>query len=221
MTKALGTFLDAIVRRYRHLSRNPRFFACLEKIRRGRAERGLTPDTDIERFLEVSYRRKKLLDRSENRMSSLIYILQALCGKAKIIVFHELIEELEHLSHTLRIIGIDHLKYHSRLSRTERNSSLASFRERDAKIILSCRALDEGLDIPDADVGIIAAASKTALQRIQRVGRMIRKATGKKLAWIITIFTKDTTESEFYKIENEEMIFGTKDIEYLNNGFII
>lgn len=39
--------------------------------------------------------------------------------------------------------------------------------------------LDEGIDIPDAEVGINVASSRTRLQLIQRPGRILRNRPGK------------------------------------------
>ena len=52
----------------------------------------------------------------------------------------------------------------------------------------TCRALDEGFDLPDIEVGIFAAMTKSPRQRIQRLGRVLRPADG-KVADIRTLFT--------------------------------
>jgi superfamily II DNA or RNA helicase len=48
--------------------------------------------------------------------------------------------------------------------------------------------LDEGFDLPDIEVGIIASMTKSPRQRIQRLGRILRKVEG-KVAEIKTIHT--------------------------------
>ena len=40
--------------------------------------------------------------------------------------------------------------------------------------------LDEGIEIPDAEVGINVPSSKTKLQLIQRLGRILRNRPGKR-----------------------------------------
>ncbi|MEI6423123.1 MAG: DEAD/DEAH box helicase [Lentisphaerota bacterium] len=221
MSKKLSLLINNLYNRYPFLRKQRNFFACLEKIRRDKAEQEMQPDTDIEQFFNISINRKTLLNRAGNRMSSLIHILKSLYGKAKIIVFHELIEELDFISGALERSGIPHLAYHSGMKSGERDTALETFRNGSSKILLACKALDEGLDVPDTHVGIIVAASKTARQRIQRIGRTIRKSSGKDFSWIITLFAKDTIEEKFYSLENEQKLFGSARIEYLNNGFAI
>ena len=221
LSKKLSLLIKSLYNRYPHLRRQHNFFACLEKIRRDRETHEMNPDTDIEQFFNISVNRKTLLNRAGNRMESLIHILKSLYGKAKIIVFHELIEELDFISGVLAKSEISHLLYHSGMKSGERDMSLETFRRGTSKILLACRALDEGLDVPDTHVGIIVAASKTARQRIQRIGRTIRKSAGKDFSWIITLFAKDTIEERFYSLENEQELFGSARIEYLNNGFSI
>jgi len=40
--------------------------------------------------------------------------------------------------------------------------------------------LDEGIDIPEAEIGINVSSSKTKLQLVQRMGRILRNTPGKK-----------------------------------------
>ena len=60
--------------------------------------------------------------------------------------------------------------------------------------MVTCRALDEGLNVPDASVGIIVAWTKTTRQRIQRLGRVLRPAKNKTSAVIYTLYS--TKEEE-------------------------
>jgi RNA polymerase primary sigma factor len=56
------------------------------------------------------------------------------------------------------------------------------------------RTLDEGIDVPDADVGVIVAGSKQTRQRIQRAGRVLRKLPGKDAARVLVLYIEQTTE---------------------------
>jgi superfamily II DNA or RNA helicase len=55
------------------------------------------------------------------------------------------------------------------------------------------RVGDEGIDIPDASIGIIASGTGSKRQYIQRIGRLLRPKHGKR-AIIYEIYTADTTE---------------------------
>jgi superfamily II DNA or RNA helicase len=52
---------------------------------------------------------------------------------------------------------------------------------------VSCRALDEGFNVPESEIGIIAASTATHRQRIQRLGRVLRPAPNKERAIIYSI----------------------------------
>lgn len=86
-------------------------------------------------------------------------------------------------------------KYHSRMSKEQRNYALNWFIE-SSGIIVSIRCLDEGVDIPNADGAIILASSKNPREYIQRRGRVLRKAKGKKLATIVDTIVTPSPEIE-------------------------
>ncbi len=62
----------------------------------------------------------------------------------------------------------------------ERRETLAAFARGDVRALVSARVLDEGLDIPAASVAIIVGASGSERQHVQRVGRILRPAPGKR-----------------------------------------
>ncbi|MEO7167422.1 MAG: helicase-related protein [Chthoniobacterales bacterium] len=53
---------------------------------------------------------------------------------------------------------------------------------------ISCRGLDEGLDIPEIDAAVLVASTQRPRQRIQRIGRTFRKTrNGRRLAVITSM----------------------------------
>ncbi|NLJ37182.1 MAG: DEAD/DEAH box helicase family protein [Candidatus Atribacteria bacterium] len=76
------------------------------------------------------------------------------------------------------------LTYHSKMGQKERESTL-EFLESHPCIVVSIRCLDEGVDIPVVDGALILASSMNPRQYIQRRGRVLRKAIGKRNAIII------------------------------------
>ena len=90
---------------------------------------------------------------------------------------------------------INCLIYHSNMPDDERERTLLFF-ERHPSIIVSIRCLDEGVDIPVVDGALILASSTNPRQYIQRRGRVLRKAKGKRRATIIDVLVlpeeKDT-----------------------------
>jgi superfamily II DNA or RNA helicase len=74
------------------------------------------------------------------------------------------------------------------------------------EILVCCRALDEGVDVPEADIAIIAASTASSRQRIQRIGRVIRVHKEKESAKIYTLYATDR-EEEY--LRGEELRLGS------------
>ena len=70
------------------------------------------------------------------------------------------------------------------------------FREHQIDVLVTCRALDEGVDIPGATVGIVAAATSSRRQRIRRLGRVLRRAESKPFADVYTLYGLDTERKQ-------------------------
>jgi superfamily II DNA or RNA helicase len=108
------------------------------------------------------------------------------------LVFHESINGATQIDEALRQGRHRTVLYHSGLGQSTRLKHLLMFRSKQADVIVTCRALDEGIDVPDARLGIIAASTSSTRQRIQRLGRVLRVAPGKDGATICTLFALDT-----------------------------
>ena len=65
-------------------------------------------------------------------------------------------------------------------SRRERQRALEAFRAGELRALVSARVLNEGIDVPDADVAIIVGAALGEREYVQRVGRLLRPAPGKR-----------------------------------------
>lgn len=79
------------------------------------------------------------------------------------------------------------------IGRAERTEILRSFREGRVRAIVSARVLNEGLDVPDASVGIVVAGTQGAREYVQRVGRVLRPAPGKR-ALVYELITTGTLD---------------------------
>jgi superfamily II DNA or RNA helicase len=66
------------------------------------------------------------------------------------------------------------------IGRKERERALSLFREGKLCALVSAQVLNEGLDVPDAEVGIVVAGSKGEREHVQRVGRVLRPRPGKR-----------------------------------------
>ncbi len=66
------------------------------------------------------------------------------------------------------------------IGRTEREEALARFRSGALRALVSAQVLNEGLDVPNAEVGIVVGGRFGAREHAQRVGRLLRPGAGKR-----------------------------------------
>lgn len=66
------------------------------------------------------------------------------------------------------------------IGRAEREEALMRFRTGEIRALVSSRVLNEGLDVPDADVAIVVGGALGQREHVQRVGRLLRPAPGKR-----------------------------------------
>jgi len=78
----------------------------------------------------------------------------------------------------------------------ERNEIIEGFKKGIYKIISTTRVLDEGTDIPDANIGIILSGTGSKREFIQRLGRLLRpKVNENELSELIEIISSGTSET--------------------------
>jgi superfamily II DNA or RNA helicase len=84
------------------------------------------------------------------------------------------------------------------IGRRERERLLERFRTGEVTTLVSSQVLDEGLDVPDADVAIIVGGTASARRHVQRVGRVLRPRIGKR-ALVYELVVEETTEVDSVK----------------------
>jgi superfamily II DNA or RNA helicase len=119
----------------------------------------------------------------------------------RVLVFHEDIHACNLIYEVLAQNGVKAGVYHSRMHLRERAMMLAAYRTGAIEVLVTCRALDEGFNVPETQIGIIAASTATRRQRIQRLGRALRPASGKEGALIYTLVS---TAPEIARLQEEE-----------------
>jgi superfamily II DNA or RNA helicase len=79
------------------------------------------------------------------------------------------------------------------IEREEREDVLQRFREGRIGAIVSARVLNEGIDVPDARVAIVVGGALGEREHVQRIGRVLRPAPGKRAVVyeLVTVGTLD------------------------------
>ncbi len=81
------------------------------------------------------------------------------------------------------------------IGRQERDEALAAFRSGALRTLVSARVLNEGLDVPDADMAIVVGGALGEREHVQRVGRLLRPRAGKR-ALVYELVIRNTAEVE-------------------------
>jgi superfamily II DNA or RNA helicase len=157
-----------------------------------------------ERTIALLLRRARVMNLSVNRIRLALRLVLA-HKTSRTIVFHEDIEACNVIQEVLSDAKVRTGVYHSKMKLRDRAEILRSYRHGDIDVLITCRALDEGFNVPETEIGIIAASTATRRQRIQRLGRVLRPVPGKERA---TIYSLVATEPEIKRLREEE-----KDLE--------
>jgi len=75
----------------------------------------------------------------------------------------------------------------------ERRQLLDAFAAGELPILVTSRVLNEGVDVPAANVGIVLSGTGSTTENVQRLGRILRKY-GDKQAVLYEVITRGTAE---------------------------
>jgi superfamily II DNA or RNA helicase len=124
--------------------------------------------------------------------------------ETRTIVFNETIEQAENALQILKDRGIQAVIDHSKVPSAQRKTALERFSSGSSDILVTVRTVDEGIDVPDANLAIIVSGTLTKRQRVQRIGRVIRPGGG--VASVISILAKGTTEEYVVGMSDPELL---------------
>ena len=82
------------------------------------------------------------------------------------------------------------------IRRAERVKAIEGFRSGETPVLVSSQVLDEGFDVPDAEVAIVVGGSSSARRHVQRIGRVLRPREGKR-ARVYELAVSDSTEVKY------------------------
>ncbi|WP_158998288.1 DEAD/DEAH box helicase [Pigmentibacter ruber] len=83
------------------------------------------------------------------------------------------------------------LTHHTKVK--EREQFLSLFRQGIYSILVTSKVLNEGVDVPEANVAIVVSGSGTVREHVQRLGRILRAKEGKK-AILYELISAGTSE---------------------------
>jgi RNA polymerase primary sigma factor len=138
--------------------------------------------------------RRELLAETPAKVEALTAMIGAINDSIGTMIFTQSIESANDIEDELSSLGVPTSVHHSEISDYERGEILEAFGERRLKASVSVQTLEEGVDVPDADLAIIVAASKQRRQMIQRMGRVMRQKADGRDARFVILYVEDTDE---------------------------
>jgi superfamily II DNA or RNA helicase len=180
-------------------------------------------------ILLLMYQRKNVVYHASSRVRCVLELVRLIRSDAKIIIFGERIETADEIYRELNGVypnetGI----YHSGIHKSVGESALRKFKNGEIRILVSCKTLDEGLSVDNANVGIIVSSTNSSRQRTQRLGRILRKKENKPACFYYLYIEGTTEESDILRdhlggLENEvpvmDLSYDCKANEFLNHHY--
>jgi superfamily II DNA or RNA helicase len=136
-------------------------------------------------------KRKNLCQTNNNKIEAVEKIVEVMASRNGLI-FSATTEFAEKLQD---VLGDVCLTFHSKIKKKDQQMIVKRFKDKRTKIRLlsSVQALNEGFDVPDCSLAIIAGSTSTKRTFIQQLGRIVRMVEGKE-AIIINLYTPGTQE---------------------------
>ena len=138
--------------------------------------------------------KRNLLAETPAKIDALRHMAPILRDADRSLIFTQSIASATSLNETLVGATISSEVHHSQVDTAERSEVMERFSAGDTKALVSVQTLEEGVDVPDADLAVIIAASKQQRQMIQRMGRVMRRKSDGRDARFVIVFVRDTDE---------------------------
>ena len=175
-------------------------------------------------YLDALGKRREIVANSAAKYKALTTLAPTLRRAEGALVFTETVRAANHainrLDGELRIEIIT-----GETPRNARENILDALRAGELDAVAAPRVLDEGVDVPNANLGVVVSASRTRRQMIQRMGRVLRRKPPGVGARFVVLFAADTLEDpattedrdgfldEIETISDKVRVFGFTDID--------
>lgn len=122
-----------------------------------------------------AYLRQKKLSQAASAKLDVVWELIIKHRKERIIIFTQDNEMAYRIGRKFLLPVLTH---HTKVK--EREAFLTNFRSGNYSILVTSKVLNEGVDVPEANVAIIVSGSGSVREHVQRLGRILRARPGKQ-----------------------------------------
>ncbi len=179
-------------------------------------------------YLDAFALRRDIVADSEAKFETLTKLAPSIRAADGSLLFTETVRASNHAINRLDpVVSIEIIT--GETPRTDRERILTTFRAGELDAVAAPRVLDEGIDVPDANLGIVVSASRTRRQMIQRMGRILRRKQAGAGAKFVIVFAADTLEDprsavdrdgfveEIEEIAEAMAVFGVDELDRLTD----
>ncbi|HIG56498.1 MAG TPA: ATP-dependent helicase, partial [Candidatus Handelsmanbacteria bacterium] len=142
---------------------------------------------DGRRAMHAYRRHRQIALGTASKIRVLEEILKA-HPRDRVLIFTNDNESVHEISKIFLIPAITH-----RTRTKERKEILESFNKGEYLGLVASKVLNEGVNIPEANVAVVLSGSGTIREHVQRLGRILRHRQGKE-AVLYEVVSKDTVE---------------------------
>jgi len=146
------------------------------------------------RYLKAFSERIDVMTSAQGKLDAARLLAPEINRSRGSILFTRRVEMSEEIAETLVANGVKAAAVHSETGRAMRQDLLTHLKIGRLKALVAPTILDEGLDVPDVDLGVVMGGSRSRRQMIQRMGRVLRLKTDGRKATFIVVYAADTAE---------------------------
>jgi superfamily II DNA or RNA helicase len=153
-------------------------------------------------YLEAFSKRRQIVSQSTGKYELVGNLAPAIKDAEGALVFTETVRAANHAINRLDpLVAVELIT--GSTARSQRREILDDLRVRSLDAVAAPRVLDEGIDVPDANLGVVMSASRTRRQMIQRMGRILRRKRSGVAARFVIMFAEDTLEDPANRFERD------------------
>jgi superfamily II DNA or RNA helicase len=162
------------------------------------------PNTDLrkQKLMGLINERKKLIWAYPKKLEIVCNLIHNFKSD-RVLIFSQFNYFTNLLYYYLGSEGIKTGLLHSKINKKEREDNIEKFKSGELNVLLTTKVVDEGFNVPAANVGIITASEKIPRQMIQRLGRILRIKDDNTPSKLIQLYVKDTMEEEQAKTRTD------------------
>ena len=145
-------------------------------------------------YLNCMKSRARILSESEEKLDAIEMLRPAIEESTKTVIFTESTKGADRWAAALDTDDLTVAALHSGIAADVRQDMLNDLRFGELQCAVAVHILDEGVDVPEIDLGIMVAGTQSRRQFVQRVGRVLRRKPDGRGAVFVLLYARETSE---------------------------